>query len=385
MENKSFDKIINQHLSIEKNSEKANLNLEEMEEIAQEKMSRLFSDNFKTFGVRFVNISEYQKILETGKFDGEVYVYGEKGDLINYSFKEWFDSHFKEDKGGKSFDSMAREHTKWDTTSEPLGYRDIIASLVENSPKENRLKEIAQNLLKKRIPVIQFATNDYNPQEKEELEKELLENVSRETLEKAKNLWKSNENFRQSWGFTSFWSEVNEIKEDRPRILTPNSFDNLEEKLPVPRLAEKYFLKYDIELRFGEENLKIVHEFIQNPEEYISSQENRRKLYHAILYSPTEKTDQLSRPYHMLLIFDDKEFNFKPQGSFVSYQEWARFPHDKSQEIYYKGLLGAISLMPNKEINEKMLEIEKISISKDLSHPIFDSSGRVKWPKKDQK
>lgn len=80
------------------------------------------------------------------------------------------------------------------------------------------------------------------------------------------------------------------------------------------------------------------------------------------------------RQYHIALLFDDEVFRF-PESPTEA--QWSYFP--KGADGKGKGLLGAVSLLPLKEMQNEMLQLEKTS--GDFAHPIFNKEGECIWPK----
>ena len=132
------------------------------------------------------------------------------------------------------------------------------------------------------------------------------------------------------------------------------------------------------EAYFGSENIKIVRGFIKDEKYLLKDKANLRNLINAISYQGRWGGSE-TRQYHIALVLDDRiAENEKGDNKYSMGDDyWGLVREQTDRGAKY--VLGAISLMPNKEIYKEMIDLE--NSSDDFAHPIFDSHGVVMWPK----
>jgi len=341
--------------------------IEYSESVAREKLSKIENPEFKDFSVRYVNLEEYKRILETGEFDGQVILHGQSDGRPFVDFKKWA--------------RWGIDRTNWvNISGVSVGVADNLISIIKSVEHEHKdedrdvkLEKIRNSFLEmiNRMRHYPFRDNV----EFDTLEKNVAETVGGSVVKDIKNEF---QNYIKDKQGSFIWDKASDF------------IDNFSERHPAIILNEEendklnqYLLNLVEELRFGRSNINIFFKLKNNPE-YIKEKGALRKITNALTYLQDSEMMTESRQYEIALIIDDAVFGFKTGGDQMWDESWGSFKASKnaslSAEERKKGLLAAISIMPLKELFEEMKDLEK-GIG-DFAHPIFDNKGRLKWPEK---
>ncbi|MEK7464076.1 MAG: hypothetical protein AAB610_03085 [Patescibacteria group bacterium] len=341
--------------------------IEYSESVAYWKLSKIENPEFRDFSVRYVNLEEYKRILETGEFDGQVILHGQSDGRPFVDFKNWA--------------RWGIDKTNWvNISGVSVGVADNLLSIIKSvehehkdEGKDAKLEKIRDSFLEviNRMRHYPFRDNV----EFDTLEKGVTEIVGSSMVKDIKNEF---QNYIKDKQGSFIWDKasdfIDNFSERHPSIIL-----NDEEK----ERLNQYLLNLVEELRFGRSNINIFFKLKNNPE-YIKEKGALREIVNALTYLQDSEMMTESRQYEVALILDDAVFGFKAGGDQMWDESWGSFKASKNHglptEERKKGLLAAISIMPLKELSEEMKGLEKGT--GDFAHPIFDNKGRLKWPKK---
>ncbi len=140
-------------------------------------------------------------------------------------------------------------------------------------------------------------------------------------------------------------------------------------------------LNYDLKkIGSSDVSFQVVEDF-KNDQNFLKQEGNLRKLILAIgriydLYSDLEPTASQHGQYHVALFVDAKVLY--GEGTSDSYDSWRRIKASNKGDMK-KDILGALVVHPLKEMYQEVINLEKES--GELSHPVFDHNGVLRWPK----
>ncbi|TSC78351.1 MAG: hypothetical protein G01um101433_292 [Parcubacteria group bacterium Gr01-1014_33] len=287
------------------------------------KLELLLRNDFTDFAIRFVNMGEYKSILTTvgeDKLEGsEVYIPKRGENPVTFS-------EYKTVKTSEIWPERANWQTNWSFSSIDMRiYNRLIKKLNELR------KEVEEtNVDKRRRALRQF--RDY-----------LLDPPSKE----SGGLY--------DWLHDVVW-QVKEYRDGKG--------------------ASGDFLK-----RMGDENFNVLCQFIEDSD-WIYTKGHLRILVYALAYAPRRNMpDEQTRAYHVALIFGlaviDVEAGVKEWGI----RAWGKIKSPKGEShLIEEQLLGIIACLPDRELVEKLINLS--SKSGAFAHPVFDSRGIVRWPRR---
>ncbi|MCD4704461.1 hypothetical protein K8R66_00085 [bacterium] len=361
----------------------------EPEKIAQKKLEILMQKDFKDFGIRFMNIGEYDKIIKKGDYEErEVFIpkifHGNK-----MNFKSFFQSR------GHSWGNFVRSSTDWDTSVRDLHhYADLIDFLREAHGKIKKNGE-EENIREK---TMERFRNKIEKNERRELSthKDKIFGEGKGAEWYIKNL-PTLIGDKQALEFMNLVDGV--VEAEHQETFNPNYNSNRnEDKSYYLKVIQKMIDEimgsdenkgYDVYRAFnliydqkkqikwiGEERFKILMDF-KKDSNYLKKGDNLRKFINAYSYVRTGIAyDKESLQYHVGLLFDMKAISNRDSWG---HPEWRYLQTDKSEGAK-SNVLGVIALMPNKELINKL--VQSSNKSGLLAHPVFDGYGNIKYPKK---
>ena len=389
----------------------------ESREIASEKLKKIMGDNFKDYAVRFVNIKEYESILNNRKFEpGETFVpklskwRGFNSSLHgDYEFKYPYALNFKEylakkGNGGSWHETAVAQTYDADASASLNAQWNLLRNFLRRSrrdvKKEGKAQDAKQETESDRIKTLRH------------LREEIIRHL--EFPDTATNSWKNTlrklidlEKLRQEFGahqitdeqrkkfdetivgirnaisekdLVSNISQANIVIKEIPNITQKQEKDWL--RTLNSFIPDEHFSRFGVDtsiISLDKEYKTVLHEFIANPD-YILQQGNLRKVITALSMSLRNQ----AKMYHVALIFDSSAVSEK--------QSWGGSPFAESEKDEWRilkkieddpnqaaELLGAIVVMPNRDIVEKVVTLS--AQAQEFSHPVFDSQEIVRWPK----
>ncbi len=360
----------------------------ESEKIASEKLQRLLDPNLKTYGVRFMNIGEYEEILRDKTSSGEVYIvkdrlfreYLKEGNRTDWSHRaeaqtNWhastfniFEYNYLKNLLKGSHRSV--QHSEKQNDTQPESYRERVLDYFKESVIQFANRSPENNI----HWMISYANDLENMNQKnEELESYLSSNLGDEACQR---LIHEIENPTESEYRNSGTLMI--VKHNIEKVITHEDgrFEDI--------CKAGYLLSEQINIikRYGEENLRIVAEWLKNPN-YLDGKDNLRKVMWALSTAPSVDEDPEARQYHLAVIYGIDALSPGDSGWGMGWQNInenrSQRNSTEEQSVLAQQMLGAISVMPDKQLYQRMSELS--ASAGDFSHPVFDSLGYVRWPK----
>lgn len=362
MEN--FKKLVYKNPELQNNEEKqfSPEQLEYSEKIAKEKLEKILDPNFSDFAVRYMNIEEYKQILETGEIKNEVTVYGGNSPLKENVNNFLNDAHWR-----------VESHTNSEIISGIS--RNAIWKLTQNIKlieSENKKKNFDQKMELIREQILDYLNTFHRISHINNFvdPKSFFNKMSFLSEQQQKDI---RDNFINKIG-TSHYVDYDFVDDFTKEKLSEYNLNNKQKNV-----VKEYLNSLELELKIGKENMQVITDF-KNNNEFLKEKNNLRKLITAIGFVFDPFSGQQHRQYHLAVIFDSKTFGLK---SSKWIDQWTQFDDNTNEKLSEsekgKGILGAISIIRLKETYKEMIELEKGS--GDFAHPVFDSSGTLRWPK----
>ncbi|MCK5019098.1 MAG: hypothetical protein KAS32_18705, partial [Candidatus Peribacteraceae bacterium] len=154
------------------------------------------------------------------------------------------------------------------------------------------------------------------------------------------------------------------------RCATENIRSNTREAFLI-KLSEELRLEVDLLERTLPHSKAVIDDITQNSRDF-----NRVKL-REILNRGSRKVDTeghvYNSPYHVMAIFNMDAVDLKT--SCHGYGNWKYTKDDAKPE----DLIASFAMLPQRDLYEDMVRLS--SNAGDLSHPVFDSHGTLRYPK----
>lgn len=372
------------------NYDEAEQQLEEQERISLEtartKLEKLLDPAFDEFAIRFMNRDEYLSILKGGStFYAEAYVFSKKnGNAV--PFTEYLR------KNAKHWQDPVFEQTQWESSCFDIRTGQVFFSLLRGAKKEAhaRLQQQGQITAK---TLRQLTMQIFQEKFSQYINYGIKMNGT--TLKPGPELHYLVGTARIHGSYADVLHKLHRLKQYFETGKTPDlPYDGgpvipthepgiygfwgvgLITKENVDSLIEAYEHK---DPKFGNrnENSETVADFLWNPD-FLNDKVNLRRLLRATLYLDEERNKQSgeSAQYHVGVVIDISSLMKGLREDLALYwDKWGRV--EKGQSF-----LGAISMIPDKELIEKMKEaVEKAGIQ---AHPVFDRNGRVIYPTREK-
>jgi hypothetical protein len=349
--------------------------------IAQGKLAKITTPDFRDFSVRFMNLEEYRMMVEEGKFGGDVFgevvKHGPEGSdaSIHETFEEFLENYNRR---------TIKDYTDWELSGHQLGAERIFAEydlrslIAEKKPRKETLDKL-------RLSIIDALKDPSGLLEGLRLE-DLIDQGSFMYLENSDTL-------AQNLTFLS--SE----QKDKLDYLDESGQMSLDREFGSNKNEERAIWKYlrskGVEQTHGKENLDVLRRMIDDPE-YIQQPGVLRQILTALSYAFDMKSFDIGkqRQYHIAVILDNETFGFQARGfGSLPHRQWASFDdgglgRGKSTKDQGKGILAAVSLSRLKNQYEEMRNLTEGF--GDFAHPIFQIVGSsdqetqrvlLRWPK----
>lgn len=353
------------------------------ENIAREKLDKIMDEKFRDFAIRFVGIDEYKDIVKENYIrDQEVFVVqkGYRDPNKSPNFSQYLEKSKK-----KGWVKTAYSQTNWEFSTKGMDEHKELSDHLKKAHAEaqtqHETKDIKVNTIKKLRDYLLDPESDFNKKElsivsgmlmagrhymknKNELE-ELKRNLTTLTggeSDKILQLVEQRRNLK--------WEDVLWERKSGNLVFTEDKDNDI--KKVIEQLV---FIKMYFNLSGGEDKVAIVSEFIENPEDFISS-DKLHKLFQALTWGEKRGNSQ----YQVALIFDMSAVNQVYGGYWEPLKRYSEDDRKKPNHNPRKSLLASISVIPDREFAS---EISKLSAeSGEWSHPVFNSNGVLLYPEK---
>lgn len=370
----------------------------ESERVANEKLTLLLGDDCTEFAIRYVNIDEYLKLTTEGELPTrEVIVYNAKTTGGGYNFKQFLeDGPTSQSRNSRriGWATQITESTDWPHATANISSYDLMLRFLkearieipngtdERNPavlRAFREKLLAASPVDKEIQaggsmglwyadmlkIIEYVQEEYeyDIDGLKDAENELSKIIGSENA--AQLLKNLDSKMRDSRSFS--W-RFNISPAEQDRILATVSDE--ETRKEIVKLVDNIgYLKSQMSL-FSEDSLRVIHDFLTTD---TFEHTSLREVIHAIAYARLGK-DRDSAQYHIAMVFNTA-------GIYGLEHAWANLDQRMiklNNLTPSQCILGAIALMPNKELWETMITAD--AQAQDASHPIFDRNGVVRYP-----
>ncbi|MDO8183481.1 MAG: hypothetical protein Q7T49_00655 [bacterium] len=392
---------------------KTEIEQENSQQIAQEKLEILKSPEFKEFAIRFMTQEEYAKMMTAGQFmpGREVYVFNEtNGNSV--SFAEYLD----ENKG--DWREAIYKQTEWSHGNVDLNMADEFLKGLRKAHEKVLQESSDKKDIRKKVLVI-FRENLENYLKQLSLESnpyvvksdvvKAYEAVSRLVrLQQISNVFKTvNESSNPFETLENLVNDEGEYKQEVTkdvdgnggitfyvmgtpiRVSSQTDIDNINLKIKKESeglsefssemLAEE---KNKLQKIYGEqlENIGIISNFFGDPEWINEGKDNLRKLFDVLVYFKQEGKRQEDSQYHIGIVLGLPAVMTGRIDNDLLREEWGRITtkgdYDYKQSEH---IMGAVALMTDKSLVGLMESLQ--AQAGTLSHPVFDRNGHVMYPK----
>lgn len=351
------------------------------ERVAREKLEKIRDPKFKEFSIRYVNLTEYREMLETGEFGGhgakEVLLYGNQTKSKDIPFQVFL--------GRTKGDAVGAEW-EYSRASQSIS-RDLIYRLrqVEHVNKsashDQKLAAIRTELLNfiadKRAQITLPGWDSVGLSEiyRGRLAEDMVRRITFLNRDQLKQL--SEQRFG---GFFSSADEslANYLKEEKFPSLTGKQKD----------LLLKYIERHQMEELVGRDRINAIRA-LRDPG-FLKQKGALRSVINALTYIFDSGIGGDHGQYQIALVFDNKTFGFEEKQTmrwahWSSFRHWARNFNKLAPEEKKRGLLAAISIIKTKDLSQEMIKLDEGS--SDFAHPVFDlvgsgaERGVLRWPR----
>lgn len=324
-------------------------------QVTEQKLAQLLDPEFRSYGIRFVNIEEYRKIMsERQLMPREVFVFQKGHQFTDYDYHlDFAEPSFQEFRQTliNQPEAVPRSLTNWDhNTFDIRNAREFLSELkyahseIIKQPSEDEGKIREKVMLKFRENIIKSWQSRFAPKGADKLLHYIDEMGFLQ--ERLAYLPESEEN-DTSWD----QSERAYAKEQEAHI---NTYKNL----------------------IGVENWDALYQFYSNSNWLNEDKNNIRKLFNAVSYGLAKTQDEEQRQYHLALAYDISALT---SIQYTGARPWAKIRKNfDEEEAPGMQLLGAVSLMPNQELLREAIALS--SQAKEFAHPVFDYHGKVSYP-----
>lgn len=370
------------------------------ETVAQEKLAKLLNDNFRDFAMRFINFAEYEELMRNGNFSGGE-AYSPKDRKGNQPKQAPVFKEYLEKANQKNWQKVIADETDWPQGSMSVNMYNHLLSVLrqarenikaEDSSKENyRVRVIGEM---KKIIESEIQTEEQNRQA-------VFSDPSLEGQDYLDYIDERYDIFLMAIHLPQFQEKINSNLEKLRSLLGEEKlqevvslFDlgfkdikaslsygamlpgsirskiesmSLEEdvKNQVLSLVDEVFnYKLKIESFGGETGVTLVKKWLGDP-----TSVDLRSLINTVTSAQFSAHEE--RQYNLAVIIDSTVFETDGE----SYRGWGYIKRGESAG----NVLGAISIMPDKETLKKIIDLAReAGLS---SHPVFDNKGNIRFPK----
>jgi len=306
------------------------------EQAAKEKLDKITADDFRTFGVRFMNFDELENDLKFGFGGKEVYVFhGKKDDHFIGNFKEYLIGKGGWKRQGHWADTAAGQ-TDWEESTSNMKINEEFLSALKLAHNEVREKGKNAGLTREKII---------------EVFQKKMEDI----------LYGCDPSLR--------WNNL--------AILGVEHYNEKAKADSHDEDKENGKRKKALEKIYGKERCEVISEFLNNANFFKDDKKNLRKLFDALSTLPIGNEDTLSeniRQYQVAVIFNADDIRGRGSSTHFSHVNWGNIVHGNPGDI-----LAVINTLPNKQM---LAKTAKMASERDKnSFPVFRSTGSVAFPK----
>lgn len=371
------------------------------ERVAEEKLLRLSGEDFRDFAIRFINFMEYEELMRNGSFAGGA-AYSPKARKGSRPEEAPVFKEYLEQAQQRTWQEIIADETDWPQGSMGVNMYNHLLNVLrrarenvkaENSSEENHrfrviseMKKIIEAEIQIEAETRQTVYSDLSlgmpelvdyiderydiflmaihlPQFQKKISSNvetLRELLGEEKLQEVLALF--DEGFKGNKASLSYG------------VMLPGVIRNKIESIPLEEgirhqvltLVDEIFNdKLRIESLGGEASIVLVKKWLEDP-----TSVDLRSLINTVASAQFSANEE--RQYDLALIIDSAAFETDGE----SFQGWGAIKRGESMS----NVLGVISIMPDKERLRKIIEMA--SSREALAHPVFDSNGNVRFPKR---
>jgi|SRR3989344_1170476 len=290
---------------------------EESLEIARRKKEKLLSPEFSEYAVRFMNLAEYEHMMESGEIPSREAVV-QRGSS--------FADHMKYVVAtGPRWENEAKNLTDWRMGTENIADHSGVMRLLGATAKE-----VA-------------ATPDMTTDER-----------------RVATLRKFREKLLR--GPFKIFREARRWAEDLKMVA----------RVPAAKQEAEEYAKV-----YGEEKLRTLCDFMNN-ETYLDDGKKVHDIISIISFAPTAGAHESTRKYHVMTIFDKSALSGRRSWQGIASWEHLR---QLAEEDYdpQEAVLGTVAIIPDGDLLNEL--IDKSSKAGKLAHVILNHKGKVIYPR----
>ena len=382
------------------------------EKIAREKLTRIMSEDFRDFAVRFVNFNEYQEIMQNKKsHGGAVYAPRFKSENDGSKIKPTLREYLEKCKQ-RTWMQTIREEVDWPQGGMSTEMYNHLLGLLRKA--KNEVKETEQNSKDYRVDVLKKMRELLEPELNEEYAFREDAPKHYEDVLDIMDLTRHEYDifFIAEW-FTQIEEEINKYEEETELLLGEipwleissliskdltrgnNSYFNNKVGLSEMQLLGRYALPTSVEEKIssysldknkkeratdlinkicsyklliesfgGKDSVELVKKWLDDPNSV-----ELRSFIKIVSYTQMQPNEE--NQYNLALIIDSNAINLKDDRID---RNWGSLP----KEAFKESILGVISIMPDKEMINNI--ITTASKAGEFSYPVFDSKINVRFP-----
>lgn len=382
------------------NGTEKSVEVKESLDVAKEKLDKVMSPNFKEYAVRFVHFGEYQKILEQQKFEPrEIYVplmssWYNYGDTWGGGKPKW---KYKEALSFERYLEAQGNAGDWENTAVLQTFMDVGSDTIRDYRFLRMILKEARATVKKE----QGVGGNYREVVLDRFRERMLSLKPHRGYGGTLNRWAEITTSIQNLRDLKVPQEISDgIAVDiKGKIdlffeseYTDDDTDHLRKIMDKLNTAAKP-MSGDVEVLWwalhnalkpiegiSPEDRKDIMKFVIDST-YIRKEGNFRKIL-ALLAKNSEHNQ-----YHMALIFDTNAVSEeKNPFAFSDEEEMPEWKFLKSADKDPKQnehLLAAVVVVPDRKFSEEVAKLS--SMAGSFSHPVFDASGHIRYPKEKRK
>lgn len=373
----------------------------ESRHVASEKLETLSRPDFHDFAVRFVNIEEYQQIVENG------HISGREATIIKNDFGpidfQTFIGHSKSN-WPQTIESMTDWHFNVRGLKEYKILVDLFKQASSNVKENHETEDIkAQTLLEFRRLLLDRESSINLPQRERSgfgmaLSQRTNASAMIEKTQQADNYYgdieaenRVNAIYGPKAGEIYAWldklvvhfgahsEELDEYLDEYIDQIERSDIDKTGLKSDFKLICEKK--SYDL-MYGGKNRIDLVKEFFENPGNFTTNARTHELLLALSHGSMAGGNPDLQN--QVAVIFDMKAVYDNPNGNWGNTRAYNRNEQNDWADSEWAGVdpattvLGAVALIPDSTFVQKIAKMSESGIS--WSHPVFDSQGRVAYP-----
>jgi hypothetical protein len=365
--------------------------------VAEEKLERIMDGEFRAFAVRFVNQAEYEGLITEGRFKGgpsyapllKLDGDPETAPIFSQYIKECVEN---------GWDKVIRTETDWPQGTMSVSMYEHMLELLRQARQQiklagpdvtnyqdrviGKMRELIQTETVREINYRIGAQSEYDLYDRRydmfilALQLPQIHREMSADIETVKTLIGE-----ESWQEIAPLIDSGTKNEHRNvgRKLLPSSIyekirglalENSVEQRVYDTLSQYYNDRATMEMYGGEPSVELVRQWLDNP-----ARVDLRAVINTVISG--QMTEYEERQYELALVISldaDKHSSRTPD-----FRAWFGIEPGRSAAE----LLGAISILPGKEVLNSTIEVARRSGS--AAHPVFDNRGKIRFPVSDKK